>query len=81
MPDSVLEDAPNSCPKAGEFGLIQARSEPRGMKARLPQAFVGVYVADASEDALIEQQGFDSGPAARQQLAELSGGNLQRLSP
>jgi hypothetical protein len=36
VPDSMLEDAPNSCPKAGEFGLIQARSEPRGMNARLP---------------------------------------------
>ena len=51
------------------------------MNARLPQTFVGVYIADASEDALIEQQRFDSGTAACQPLAELPGGNFQRLFP
>ena len=81
VPDSMLEDTPNRCPKVAEFGLIQARSEPRGMNARLPQTFVRVDIADASQDALIEQQRFDSGAAARQRLAELPGGNIQRLSP
>jgi len=52
-----------------------------GMNFRMPQALVGVDIADASQCALIEQESFDARFAGFQERGEFRFGDFKRVSP
>src|SRR5690348_6771752 len=49
------------------------------MNARSPQTFVGVDVAHAAQDSLVEQERFNAGAASPQFRAELFFGGFERI--
>jgi len=49
------------------------------VNAAVEEGFIGVYIADAGHEALIEQGGLDGAASLGQTLGELSRTNFQRL--
>ncbi len=77
--DGFAEHALHGLAQAVDFLVGEIGGQARGMQARPPQAFVSVDISNAAQDALIEQQRFDSGATARQTATKFLRGNRQRV--
>jgi hypothetical protein len=60
------------------FGA-QARANGQGMNAGAEEGFIGIDIADAADEMLIEQDGLDAGFAALEARAKFSESHLQRF--
>ena len=58
-PDGVAEDLDERGAQAGQFGAGEAGGLAGGAKAGAEEGFVGVDVADAVQERLVEQRGLD----------------------
>jgi len=69
--DCVLQDFLQSRVEAHELGAPDAAGHAAGADAGAEEAFVGVDVADAVEQRLVEQRGLDGQLAAAEELGEV----------
>ena len=69
--NGVGEDVDKSLAEAGEFGAGEAAGVAAGTDAGVEEALVGVDVADAVEQALVQQRGFNGGAAAPEEGIEI----------
>lgn len=63
------------------FGLFAGEldAQLRGMDFGAPETFIGVDVADAAEEALVQKKGFDAGAAAAKCGSEIGGADFERV--
>ena len=73
--DGVGEDFDEGGAEAGEFGAGEAAGLAAGADAGAEEALVGVDVADAVEQGLVEQGGFDGGLAVAEEGDEVFEGD------
>src|SRR5579871_4658858 len=69
--DGFGENFANGVVQAAGAGLAEFGGRQKGMNSGAKERFVGVNVADAAEEFLIEQQGFELGLARMQLFPEL----------
>ena len=74
--DGVAEDASDGAMEAARFVGGEGRRLTLGMESRGKQGFVGVDVADAGDDPLVEKNGLDRGASLHQRLAQPVGGEI-----
>ena len=80
--DAGLERRDDGRVEAGDAGAREAPGGRRGMDPRREQRLVGVDVADAGDDALVEERGLDRRLAARERARQVGGRPVaQRLGP
>ena len=58
--NGILKNTADGGVETAQFFGAQRTSQTRGMNARAPQAFIGINIPQAAQDALIQQQGLDS---------------------
>lgn len=71
--NGVLEDLAECETEALEFSAGEAARHAAGVDAGAEEALVGIDVADAGEEGLIEKGGLDRGPAAAEKGSEGGG--------
>ena len=71
----MLEDFDEGGAEAGEFVAGEASGVTRGADAGVEEGLVGVDVADAVEEGLVEQRGFDGGFAVAEEGDEVFEGD------
>jgi len=69
--DGFAQDFLQHAAQRGGLFLVKFGAEASWMNFGAPKAFVGVDVADTAEEALVKEQGFDSGTARAQALREI----------
>jgi hypothetical protein len=67
--DRVVQDGSDRGVQAACLGQAQAAGPPRGVDPRVMQGLIGVDVADAGDDSLVEQHGLDGARASRVRLS------------
>jgi len=77
--NGLLQDFLKRAMQHRDFLFIQRSAESRGMNFRAPQTLIGVDIADAAQEALIQQQRFDPGPAVACLPHEIFDANFQGI--
>src|SRR5205085_10385947 len=77
--DGAAENQFDGTVEAKDLGAAEAIGRDGGMNLALEKSFVGIDIADAGQEALIEQGGLDGAASLRQPHRELSGADLQRF--
>ena len=77
--DGVVEDGEEGGAEAVELGAGEAAGVAAGPDAGAEEAFVGVDVAHAGEEGLVEEGGFDGGAAAAEEGGKVGGGDGEGL--
>ena len=67
--------------KRGQLSMRETRSDASRVNSRAEQTFVGVNVSDTAQDALIEQQSFDSTASRTEAGTKFLQGDIERLRP
>lgn len=62
-----------------KLGRLERRRQSHGIDSRSPEAFVGIDVSHASQDALIEQERFDAGAASAEFRGEFFFSSFERI--
>jgi hypothetical protein len=76
--DSLGEDVPDGPMEPPGMILIKGLGFAEWMEARSPQRFIGVDVAHAGDEVLVEQKGLEAASAPCEQLAEMGSGEAVR---
>jgi hypothetical protein len=79
MIDGAAENQFDRAVEAEDLIAVEAVGGDCGMNAAVKKGFIGVDVADASDEALVEEGGFDGSAGFGEALGELGRTNLQRL--
>ena len=69
--DGVLEDFDEGGAESGEFVAGEASGVARGADAGAEEGFVGVDVADAVQEGLVEERGLDGGFSIAEEADEV----------
>jgi hypothetical protein len=77
--DGVFEDVAEGVAETGELGAGEATGVPTRADAGAEECFVGVDIADAVEERLVEQGGLDGGLATAKEADEVFKGDLEGL--
>ena len=78
--DGVAEDFDERGAQAGQFGAGEAGGLAGGTDGGAEEALVGVNVADAVEEGLVEQRGLDGGAAGVEESDEIGEGDGEGLA-
>jgi hypothetical protein len=79
MVDGAAENELDGAVKANDLLPGEPIGRSGGVNAAVKEGFIGVDIADAGHEALIEQGGLDGAAGFGQTLCELVGTNFQRL--
>src|SRR5690606_38798023 len=74
-PDGFAEDGPDRPCEVGDFGGPQACRDPLGSHTGQVEGLVGVDIADAGEQGLVEQGCLDRPPGGGKRTGELASGD------
>ena len=75
----VFQDFAKSEPEPFKLSFCKAASVAARPNAGVEKAFVGIYIANAGKQRLIEQRGFDGGAPATKERSELLGRDCERF--
>ena len=78
--DGLAQDSDQRCAQPGELGARKARGLAARADAGEEDCLVGVDVADAVEERLVEQRGLDGGAAVAEEGDEVFEGNGEGLA-
>lgn len=79
MANGFAKNLADAAPEASDFGVGEIAGLAQRMKTSAPEALVGVDIAEATQNALIEQEGFEAGGVRAESAAESGLGKLERI--